>query len=134
MVVVDGRPLIEHERFQEKVAAIEIELKALELTCMRVISESRKRTGTTQDPKSSIMKLKGSDLQQASLELLMEVAGPLGLVKQTDYVLAEDVVEPIEPEWAATAVPNYFYGRAASIYGGSHEIQHNILAKAVLGL
>jgi alkylation response protein AidB-like acyl-CoA dehydrogenase len=134
MVMVDGKPLSENERFREKVAAIEIELKALELTCMRVIAESRKRTGTTQDPKSSIMKLKGADLQQASLELLMEVAGPLGLIRQTDYLAAAQGAEAVGPDWAATLVPNYFYGRAASIYGGSHEIQHNILSKAVLGL
>ena len=70
----EGRPLIEDERFRERVAEIEVELKALEITQMRLIAEIGERDDGKPDPKSSILKMKGSQLQQAAAELLLEVA------------------------------------------------------------
>lgn len=129
---VGDAPLIEEPRFREKLAAVEVELKALEMTQLRVVSDERKREKGRQNPASSILKLKGSVVQQRLTELMMEVAGP--------YVMPYRPVEegrnepPIGPEYAAGIGETYFNHRKVSIYGGSNEIQRNIIAKAVLGL
>ncbi len=129
------KPLIEDERFREKVAAVEVELKALEMTQMRVLSEDRHRKDRRPNPKSSILKIKGSEIQQATTHLLLEIAGPLSVPFQPDRDDAEfGSNEPADYlEWAAPAAPAYFNYRKTTIYGGSNEIQRNILAKAVLG-
>jgi len=131
-VMAGDRPLIEDERFREKVAAVEVELKALEMTQMRVLSDERHRKSNMPNPASSILKIKGSEVQQATTALLLEIAGPLSL----PYRLVGEAVEDEEEdglEWAAPAAPQYFNYRKVSIYGGSNEIQRNIIAKAVLG-
>ncbi|MBK8456040.1 MAG: pimeloyl-CoA dehydrogenase large subunit [Phyllobacteriaceae bacterium] len=129
-----GRPLIEEPRFREKLVSVEIELKALELTQMRVVSNDAKRGHTGRpDPASSILKIKGSEIQQATTHLLMEVMGPFA----APFRGAEEDGwnEPADgPDYAAYAAPSYFNNRKVSIYGGSNEIQRNIIAKAVLGL
>ncbi len=129
-----GRPLIEDERFREKLASIEIDLKALELTQLRVVAADAKRGNTGRpDPASSILKIKGSEIQQATTHLLMEVMGPYALPYRGQS--AEGWNEPPDgPDYAAFAAPGYFNNRKVSIYGGSNEIQKNIIAKAVLGL
>ena len=129
-----GRPLIEDERFREKLAAVEIELKALELTQLRVVAADARRGKTGRpDPASSILKIKGSELQQATTHLLMQVMGPHALpYHDHDFDGANE--PPIEPDHAGPAAPHYFNYRKVSIYGGSNEIQKNIIAKAVLGL
>ncbi len=129
MRVMNGdKPLMEDERFAEKVAACEIELKALEMTQLRVLAEDAKRRSNMPNPASSILKIKGSEIQQKTTELLLEVAGPLAL----PYI--EDQAEfGTDEHWAAPAAPQYFNFRKVSIYGGSNEIQRNIIAKAVLG-
>jgi alkylation response protein AidB-like acyl-CoA dehydrogenase len=127
-VMSGDKPLMEDERFAEKVAACEVELKALEMTLLRVLSEESKRRSNMPNPASSILKIKGSEIQQMTTELLMDVAGPLAL----PYV--EDEAEfGTDEHWAAPAAPQYFNFRKVSIYGGSNEIQRNIIAKAVLG-
>ena len=130
--IVGDAPLIADRRFREKLAAIEIELKALEMTQLRVVAEERSRARGRPNPASSILKLKGSWIQQQITELLMEVAGPYVLA---DAGGADGRNEPaIGPDFAATAAPGYFNFRKVSIYGGSNEIQRNIIAKAILGL
>ena len=128
-----GRPLIEDDRFREKLAAIEIELKALELTQLRVVAADARRGNTGKpDPASSILKIKGSEIQQATTHLLMQVMGPHALPYHA-HELDGSNEPPIEPGYAAEAAPAYFNYRKVSIYGGSNEIQKNIIAKAVLG-
>ena len=129
-----GRPLIEDERFREKLASVEIDLKALELTQLRVVAADAKRGNTGRpDPASSILKIKGSEVQQATTHLLMEVMGPHAMPYHRDAIEGSNE-PPIEPDYAASAAPGYFNFRKVSIYGGSNEIQKNIIAKAVLGL
>ena len=132
-IQVEGKPLSENPRFREKMALLEVELKALEITNMMVVDSMKKQTAQLQDPRTSVLKIKGSELQQATLEALLETAGPSAMPKQHDFYegLSEDV---IGPAWAAPAAPGYYFGRAISIYGGTNEIQHNIVAKGVLGL
>ena len=77
-VLAGDRPLIEDERFREKVAAVEVELKALEMTQMRVLSEDRHRTDRTPNPKSSILKIRAARSQQATTHLLWKSLGPGG--------------------------------------------------------
>ncbi|MDQ8727415.1 acyl-CoA dehydrogenase family protein [Bradyrhizobium sp. LHD-71] len=132
-VPAGGSTLAASHAFREKAAALEVELKALEITTLRVLDEVRRQTGTAQDPKISILKIKGSELAQATAELLLEVAGPHALPRQEDWASGADVA-CIGPEWAATAAPNYLYLRAATIFGGSSEIQRNIVAKNILGI
>ena len=123
--------MLEEPHFRQKLAAVEVELKALEMTQLRVVADERKRERGKPNPASSILKLKGSEIQQATTELLMDVVGP--------YVLPYDDAEdgsnqpPVGPEYAAEAAPTYFNWRKISIYGGSNEIQRNIVAKAILG-
>jgi pimeloyl-CoA dehydrogenase large subunit len=129
------RSLIDEPWFREKLATIEIDLKALEITQLRVLADARKagKHGTP-DPKSSILKIKGSEIQQATTELLMEVVGPFALPYQISTDAEDETNEtPIGPDGAAAAAPIYFNWRKVSIYGGSNEIQRNIIAKAILG-
>jgi pimeloyl-CoA dehydrogenase large subunit len=130
-----GRPLIELPRFREKLVAVEVELKALEMTQLRVVAAEAKRAKGKPDPASSILKIKGSEIQQATTELLMEVVGPYALPYRQEHEEEEGWNEPpIGPDWASTIAPTYFNTRKVSIYGGSNEIQKNIIAKAILGL
>ena len=124
--------LMDDERFREKVAAVEVELKALEMTQLRVLSAERGNTSGKPNPASSILKIKGSEIQQSTTELLLDVAGPLAVPFGDDEDFGHNEA-PIRPEWAATLAPSYFNNRKVSIYGGSNEIQRNIIAKAVLG-
>ena len=133
-VMIGDTPLSQTERFREKVAAIEVELKALEITQMRVVSRAASLPKGVQDPASSVLKLKGTELQQAATEILMEVAGANAMALQSEHLWGIATDEPIGPEWSATVAPDYFYTRAASIYGGSNEIQKNVIAKRILGL
>ena len=131
---LDGdTPLIENQRFREKLASIEVELKALEMTQLRVVAAERTREKGKPDPASSILKIKGSELQQAITELALEVAGPyIAPYRQETHDGWNE--PPAGPEWASPLAPAYFNYRKVSIYGGSNEIQKNIIAKAILGL
>ncbi len=125
-------PVLENARFREKLAAIEVELKALEMTQMRVVANMATLEGKP-DPASSILKIKGSEIQQTLTELMVELAGPEALAYQPHG--ADGRNEPAAaPEWALTSAPNFFNYRKVSIYGGSNEIQKNIISKQVLGL
>src|SRR5437588_5165407 len=135
MEIAGDKPLIDDERFREKLAAVEVELKALEMTQLRVVAAERRRTDNRPDPASSILKIKGSEIQQATTELLLEVVGPYALPYQPEHEDDERWNEPpIGPEWAGPIAPTYFNWRKTTIYGGTNEIQKNIIAKAILGL
>ncbi len=129
-----GRPLIEDRGFRERLTAVEIELRALEMTQLRVVAAEGGRAKGKPNPASSILKIKGSEIQQATTELLMEVVGPYAMPYRAD-VESEGDNDPasIGPDYAAEAAPTYFNWRKISIYGGSNEIQRNIVAKAILG-
>jgi pimeloyl-CoA dehydrogenase large subunit len=125
-VSYQGRPLIENARFRAKLSALEIELKALEMTQLRVLSAEGQASGAA-DPASSILKIKGSELQQATSELLMQVLGPRSL---RSYAEEQDAAS----DWTSTITANYFNWRKVSIFGGSNEIQKSIIARSILGL
>lgn len=112
-------------RLCEKAASIEIELKALEVTQMRLLDATREHAARP-DARASILKVKGTELRQAAAELLLLMAGPAAARCAGEFDDAADA--------ASMIAPIAFNLRAASIYGGSNEIQKNILAKVVLGL
>ena len=129
-----GRPLIEDAAFRQRVAQLEVDLKGLEMMQLRVVSAYDKRRDGKPDPLSSAIKVRGSELLQATSELVMDVGGPQSMAA---WAREPDIAsnEPeLGPEWAAQAAGAYLMLRAASIYGGSNEIQKNILSKAVLRL
>ena len=129
-VEAGGKPVLEDPRFREKLAAVEIELKALELTQMRVVADEDKHGKGKPNPASSVLKIKGSEIQQATTELLMDVIGPFA----APYDEHGDEGSNETMDWTAQIAPGYFNYRKVSIYGGSNEIQRNIITKAVLGL
>ena len=120
--------------FRRRVNAVEVELKALEMTQLRVVADERDH-GNKPNPASSILKIKGSEIQQATTELALEMAGPFALAyHDAEHDIPEGANDlPDGFGWADTAAPEYFNYRKVSIYGGSNEIQRNIIAKMVLG-
>lgn len=132
-VMVDGEPLARQSRFRERVASLEVELKALEMLQMRAIAQGAQVESGKPDPMAPILKIRGSELQQATTELLVELAGYEAMEFDPDFL--SGIAGPAGGEdWALTASPNRFFLRHTSISGGTNEIQRNVLAKTVLGL
>jgi alkylation response protein AidB-like acyl-CoA dehydrogenase len=122
----EGR-LIDDPAFQRRVSDVEIELMALEYTELRVLAALS--AGTAPGPESSLLKIKGTELQQRVQELAMEVSGYYqGVLPDADGAIASG------HEFGNAARISYMYGRASTVYGGSNEVQKNIISKAVLGL
>jgi alkylation response protein AidB-like acyl-CoA dehydrogenase len=128
-----GKPLSEDAEFRRRIAALETEIKSLEITQLRVLS-AQKPGENRQDPLSAVLKLKGTELLQATTELAMDVAGPLAMPDWADELETLSNEPELGPVWATEATRSYLFLRAASIYGGTNEIMKNIVSKAVLGL
>ena len=120
-----GKPLLDDPRFRDKVSRVEVELMALEITNLRFLDQLR--GGRAPGAEVSLLKIKGTEIQQALTELLVEVMGPL-----TQPFRALDAAD-FDISIAAL-LPRYFNYRKTTIYAGSNEIQRNIIAKATLGL
>jgi alkylation response protein AidB-like acyl-CoA dehydrogenase len=127
-----GRPLLDDPFFARKMAEIEIDLMALEYTELRGLA--REGEGKGPGPESSLLKIKGSEIQQRAAELAVEAAGRYAAPHLTGAEEPGDNALPIGPAHARGVADTYFNMRKTSIYGGSNEIQRNIIAKAVLGL
>ncbi|WP_327109896.1 acyl-CoA dehydrogenase family protein [Nocardia sp. NBC_01730] len=115
--------LLEDPVFAARVAELENELLALELTQLRVVSNS---SDGKPNPASSVLKLRGSELQQAATELLVDIAGPDAIPVDADDIAS--------PAWAQRSGPAYLNYRKTTIYGGSSEVQRTIIASTILGL
>ena len=126
-----GRPLVEDPRFRERLAEIEVDLMALEYTILRIVSAMN--AGAAPGPEASILKIKGTEIQQALTDVLMRT---VGYYAHPEYPPSEPGANeaPVGPGHAPGLAARYFNWRKASIYGGSNEIQRNIIAKMVLGL
>jgi alkylation response protein AidB-like acyl-CoA dehydrogenase len=116
-------------RTAARIAEVENELLALELTALRVVANS---ADGKPHPASSVLKLRGSELQQAATELLVDLAGPLSLASFAEGG-SRDGGSDI-PDWARVSAPEYLNYRKVSIYGGSNEVQRTIIAGTILGL
>ena len=128
-VTVGGRPLAEDPRMADRIAEIENELLALELTALRVVAHS---TDGKPHPASSVLKLRGSELQQEITELVVDIAGPLSVASFAEGGPNDGGSEV--PDWARVATPHYLNYRKVSIYGGSNDVQRTIIAGTILGL
>jgi alkylation response protein AidB-like acyl-CoA dehydrogenase len=129
--LVDGTPLIKTDEFARKVAEVEIELSALEVTELRTLAAESKGRGP--GPEASILKIKGTEIQQRITELALEAVGNYAFVEAPRLNVTGNEFVP-GPEGSQGVAQDYFNMRKTSIYGGSNEIQHNIIAKMVLGL
>lgn len=128
----NGLPLIEDALFSTKLAALEIELMALEVTVLRVISQEAKGRGP--GPEASMLKVQGTEVQQRLTELMVEAVGPMAMPFDPAYLEGETPHSAAGNDDAAPLVPYYFNYRKTSIYGGSNEIQKNIITQMILGL
>jgi alkylation response protein AidB-like acyl-CoA dehydrogenase len=127
-----GRPLLDDPFFARKIAELEIDLLALEYTELRGLA--REGEGQGPGPESSLLKIKGTEIQQRVTELMVETAGRYAAPHLTAADEPGDNALAIGPPYARGVADTYFNMRKTSIYGGSNEIQRNIIAKMVLGL
>ena len=127
-----GEPIIRNADFARKVAELEIDLTALEFTELRTLA--REAQGKGAGPESSVLKIKGTEIQQRLTELTLEAVGVYGAPYFRGFPMEGGNQFPIGPDYAHHAAPAYAIMRKTSIYGGSNEIQRNIIAKMVLGL
>ncbi len=127
-----GGTLVESRAFKRKLAEFEIELDAQEFTEHRVMTALS--NGQNPGPASSMLKVNGTEMRQKLDLLAVEAIGHYALPQQLEARMPGSNIEPVGPASAMTAVPTMLNNRAASIYGGSNEIQRGIMAKLVLGL
>jgi alkylation response protein AidB-like acyl-CoA dehydrogenase len=123
--------LLDDPAYRRRLTLAEIELKALEILQMRVVASERAPAGGV-DPKTSILKIKGGELLQTAAELLLDALGPEALTAGFDEAGHDADFQGLDAHSAILSA--YFSSRKYSIFGGSNEVQRNILAKAVLGL
>ncbi len=121
----DGRPLAEDPLFADRLTQLEIEVMALEMTNLRVLAEMS--SGQEPGARTSILKLRASELLQRITEMMVEVAG-------YDAALFHALENATLPEVSPHLMRNYLHFRAATIYGGSSEIQRTLVAKRLIGV
>jgi alkylation response protein AidB-like acyl-CoA dehydrogenase len=130
----NGKRLIDDIRFRDRIAHLQIELQALEITNLRVISnEGKKGPG----PEASLLKIKGSEIQQLLTELQMQAVGHYALPHISEALNSSwkpDEGLSSYPAYAPALSGFYFNYRKTTIYGGSNEIQRNIISQMILGL
>ena len=129
--LVDGKPLLNDPVFQNKIAEIEIEILALESVLLQALAAES--AGQPPGPEASLIKLRGTEIQQEITELLFEAVGNYAHPYVPEALEMGWNEEPVGPDYAASIASRYFNTRKTTIYGGSSEIQKNIIAKAVLG-
>lgn len=124
----NGRPLSQDPAFAARIAALEVELEALEVSVQRALSE----TQPNGRPMASTLKLRGSEILQGLAELQVEALGPRGAIALN--MAPEGILSLPGLDDAAEVTEEYLFRRAATIYGGTSEIQRSIIGKAILKL
>ena len=130
MATAEG--LTDDSQLQARIDAVEVELLAMEFTELRILGALA--AGQNVGPESSMLKTRGTELQQAVVELALETVGHYGFPLDQSTPAAGDNFQPVGPAHANGTAQHYFNLRKVSIYAGSNEIQRNIMAKLVLGL
>jgi alkylation response protein AidB-like acyl-CoA dehydrogenase len=123
-------PVLDDPLFRARVTRLEVETVALEMSVLRVLAREHTLPPGVPDPVSSVLKLRGSELQQEAAELIVDALGPAALPYRETYTVPDGFPELREA--AVDALPTYFNWRKASIYAGSNEVQRQIIAKAIL--
>ena len=123
-------PLRDDPVFLRDLARIEADLTALEITEIRLLSKGRDGAFATVGP--SVLKLKSAEIQQALAELIVSALGPFAGGRGAEFVSAMEDISDLPDAFFDGALAEYLFGRATSIYGGTNEIQREILAKATL--
>ncbi|MBO0942297.1 acyl-CoA dehydrogenase family protein [Acidovorax temperans] len=131
-VMKNGKPLDQDPLFAARMAQVEIDLENMKTTNLRVIASVA--GGGVPGAESSMLKIRGTEIRQEILSLMRRAVGPYALpfIEEAQYEGYAE--EPVGPKEAATAAANYFNYRKLSIFGGSNEIQKNIISKMILGL
>ena len=131
-VTRNGRPLDQDPLFATRMARVEIDLENMKPTNLRVIAAVA--GGGVPGAESTMLKIRGTEIRQEILALIRRAMGPYALpyIEAAQYEGYSDA--PVGPAEAATAAANYFNYRKLSIFGGSNEIQKNIISKMILGL
>ena len=124
--------LLDEASFRRRLMETEIAVQAIEVSEQRILAELS--SGKNPGPASSMLKTQGGEAMQRIDELLLQVAGVYAAPDQPAAREAGSNITPIGPDAVLTAMPRYLNNRAASIYGGSNEIQRDIIARLVLGL
>ncbi len=127
-----GGPLLQDPAFRAKLASAGVALEAIEMTEHRVLAELA--SGKNPGPASSMLKAQGTEAMQRLDEIAIEGLAHYAAVDQIDARAPGANVPVIGPEHGLTSMARYMNNRAASIYGGSNEIQRDIMARLVLGL
>ncbi|MFT6616443.1 MAG: alkylation response protein AidB-like acyl-CoA dehydrogenase [Halopseudomonas sp.] len=128
----NGKPLIDDPVFRSQIAAVEIELIAAEMSTLRIIAAAKE--GGVPGAESSILKVKGTEIRQAITNLLRKAIGPYALPflpEELEYDFDGDM---LNTESSPSLAGDYFNMRKLSIFGGSNEIQKNIVSKMILEL
>ena len=128
----NGKPLDQAPQFAARMAAVEIDLENMKTTNLRVIAAVA--GGGVPGAESSMLKIRGTEIRQEILSLIRRAMGPYALPFIEEAQYSDYAGEPVGPKEAATAAANYFNYRKLSIFGGSNEIQKNIISKMILGL
>lgn len=128
----NGRSLIDDPRFAGQMAEVEIDLMAMDMFNLRIVSAAG--AGKAPGPESSLLKIKGTMVRQAISDLMRKAVGPYASPFIPESFDEGYNDEPVGPEDAMPLSKQYFNLRKLSIYGGSNEIQKNIVSKAMLGL
>ena len=126
------RTLSDDPSMAEKIADVDLQVQALEMSELRALSAMA--LGGAPGPEVSTLKVRGSEIQQRIAELAMEAVGEYAAPYQPGMLFHDTNETPVGPDHAPPAAPRYFNMRKTSIYGGSTEIQKNIVSKMVLGL
>ncbi len=128
----NGKPLDQDPLFAARMAQVEIDLENMKTTNLRVIAAVA--GGGVPGAESSMLKIRGTEIRQEILSLIRRAMGPYALPFIEEAQYAGYAEAPVGPKEAATAAANYFNYRKLSIFGGSNEIQKNIISKMILGL
>ena len=126
------RAISDDPSMAEKIADVDLQVQALEMSELRALSAMA--LGGAPGPEVSTLKVRGSEIQQRIAELAMEAVGEYAAPYQPGMLFHDTNETPIGPDHAPPAAPRYFNMRKTSIYGGSTEVQKNIVSKMVLGL
>ena len=129
---VNGKPLIEKPHFRSRLADVEMELMSLEMTNLRTVAAAE--AGGVPGAESSFLKIMGTELRQEITDLFRRAAGPHALPFLPEQLAGDFDGETVGPEFAGSVASRYFNFRKLSIFGGSNEIQKNIISKMILGL